>query len=183
MACRVSPIPCDDPVRYRRYLLALGVLLAGVACGPGGESEGRVDRSAVEHLVHQLAVAWETGDTTLLKGVLHESARLAYPRRRVDRATWVQELDSFSQTHTDTRIYVHQITVDGQDFAVEWQFATTDRGSGTRTVVSDAIIGRVQDGRIILWKEYLDGRVPILQREGQLHLEEGEEPFPWPLVR
>ena len=51
------------------------------------------------------------------------------------------------------------------------------------TVVSDAIIGRVHDGRIILWKEYLDGRVPVLQREGQLHLEEGHEPFPWPLVR
>ena len=90
----------------------------------------------------------------------------------------MQELDSFSQTHADTRVYIHQVTVDGQEFAVEWQFATTDRSSGTRTAVSDAIMGRVQDGKIILWKEYLDGRVPSLQREGQLELEEGEEPFP-----
>lgn len=137
----------------------------------------------MEHLVRQHASAWETGDTTLLMEVLHETARLAYARHRVDRATWVQELSSFSQTHTDTRIYIHQITVDAQDFAVEWQFATTDLSSGARTAVSDAIIGRVQDGKIILWKEYLDGRVPVLQREGQLHLEEGKEPFPWPSVR
>ena len=173
----------NDPVRSRHYLLALGLLVAGVSCGPDRESRGQVERIALEHLVHQHAAAWETGDTVLLKEILHENARLAYPRRRVDRATWLQELDAFSQAHTDTRVYIHQITVDGQDFAVEWQFATTERSSGTRTAVSDAIIGRVQDGKIILWKEYLDGRVPELQREGRLELEEGAEPFPWPAVR
>lgn len=134
----------------------------------------------VEGLVRRHAVAWETGDTALLREIIHPSARLAYPRHRVDRETWIDELSAFGQSNADTRIYIHEIIVDGRDFAVEWQFATTERGSGIRTAVSDAIIGRVQDGRIVLWKEYLDGRVLELQRDGRLGLEEGGEPYPWP---
>ena len=51
----------------------------------------------------------------------------------------------------------------------------------TGVVVSDAIIAKVQDGKFIVWKEYLDGRVKLLQATGELFEEEGEEPFPWPL--
>ena len=77
------------------------------------------------------------------------------------------------------------ITVDqdGNDVAVEWQFASTNKITGNRTAVSDAIIGRIQDGKIIVWKEYLDGRVSRMQAAGNLTLEEGEEPFPWPKKR
>jgi hypothetical protein len=48
-------------------------------------------------------------------------------------------------------------------------------------VVSDAIIGKVKDGKFVVWKEYLDGRVKGMQAEGTLELEEGMEPFPWPM--
>ena len=65
--------------------------------------------------------------------------------------------------------------------AVEWQFATTKVETGQRQVVSDAIIGKIKDGKFIVWKEYLDGRVKLLQATDELFLEEGEEPYPWPL--
>ena len=167
------------------------VLLCLAACEavpdqPGVESDrtgAEADRAAVEELIRRHALAWETGDTAVLAAIIHPEARLAYPRRRVDRATWIRELRDFSESHRDTRIYIHRITVENDDFAVEWQFATTDAETGDRTAVGDAIIGQVADGRIVLWKEYLDGRVPALQREGVLELEEGEEPFPWPLAR
>jgi len=92
------------------------------------------------------------------------------------------ELAQFHRQNDDTRVYVHRVIVDGADFAVEWQFAATDRATGARTAVGDAIIGAVRDGRIVLWKEYLDGRIFALQRDGTLLLDEGEEPFPWPRV-
>lgn len=139
-------------------------------------------RAQVEHLVHEHARAWMTGDTSLVRRILHPEALLAYPRRRVDRDTWVGELAAFHRQHEDTRVYVHRIIVDGDDFAVEWQFAATDRETGARTAVGDAIIGAVRDGTIVLWKEYLDGRIFALQRDGTLPLDEGEEPFPWPRV-
>jgi ketosteroid isomerase-like protein len=146
--------------------------------GPGGSDSPA--RAEVEALVRSHARAWETGDTALMRRIVHEDALLAYPRRRVDRDTWVRELAEFARAQERTRVYVHRTLVDGEDFAVEWQFATTERATGVRTAVSDAIIGRVEDGRIVLWKEYLDGRVLEGQRAGTLPLEEGGEPFPWP---
>jgi ketosteroid isomerase-like protein len=160
---------------FRSAPRSLALLLLAVACG-GPESSER----AVETLVRDHARAWMTGDTALVRSILHEDALLAYPRRRVDRNTWVAELAAFHEQNVDTRIYVHRIIVDGETFAVEWQFATTDRSTGERTAVGDAIIGEVRDGRISLWKEYLDGRIFALQRAGELPLDEGLEPFPWP---
>lgn len=164
----------------------VALLLVAVACGGpestgGSGSESRAEPAqAVEQLVREHARAWMTGDTALVRSILHEDALLAYPRRRVDRDTWVAELAAFHERNMDTRVYVHRIIVDGETFAVEWQFATTDRETGERTAVGDAIIGEVRDGRISLWKEYLDGRVFALQRSGALPLDEGLEPFPWP---
>lgn len=170
----------------RLFLLASALGLTAAVAGCGGpertERARSSDREVVEALVHDHARAWMTGDTTLMRRIVHEDALLAYPRRRVDRETWVRELAAFQEQNVDTRVYVHRIVVDGHTFAVEWQFATTDRASGDRTAVGDAIIGEVRDGRIVLWKEYLDGRLFALQRAGELPLDEGEEPFPWPRV-
>ena len=182
------------PVRRSRSApRSLALLLLAVGCGgpessggSGSESDGErseaqaASERAVEGLVRDHARAWMTGDTALLRSILHEEALLAYPRRRVDRDTWVAELAAFHEKNVDTRIYVHRIIVDGDTFAVEWQFATTDRATGERTAVGDAVIGEVRDGRIALWKEYLDGRLFALQRSGALPLDEGLEPFPWP---
>ncbi len=161
-------------VPHTRSLLWPGLLFILAACN---------DRGEVEHLVRQHATAWETGNPEIMAEIIHEDAVLAYPTRRLGKAEWLADLAEFSVTNTDTRIYIHEIVVDGRDFAVEWQFATTDRGSGARTAVSDAIMGRVQEGQIVLWKEYLDGRVAKLQEEGALQIEEGAEPFPWPLPK
>ena len=158
-------------------------VLAGSGCDRSLESLDRPQQRRVRELVDLHAQAWESGDTVLLARILHDKAEFAYPRRRVDRKTWAEELDAFSRTNRDTRIYVHQVVVQDSNFAVEWQFATTSTDTGVRTAVSDAIIGRIRDGRIVLWKEYLDGRVLELQLRGELPLEEGEAPYPWPLPR
>lgn len=160
-------------------VLLLALVLLG--CDASGRTAAP-DREEVEALVHDHARAWMTGDTALLRRTVHEDALFAYPRRRVDSETWIEELASFHEQNVDTRVYVHRVIVEDSTFAVEWQFATTERESGERTAVGDAIIGAVRDGRIVLWKEYLDGRLFALQRSGELPLDEGEEPFPWPLV-
>lgn len=173
-------INSGDPMSMTLRSLALPCAVFALACV--ARDSGRVEPDVVESLVRKHGLAWETGDTALLRAIIHPDARLAYPRRRVDRETWIDELSTFASTNADTKIYINEIIVDGRDFAVEWQFATTERTSGVRTAVGDAIIGRVRDGRIILWKEYLDGRVLELQREGLLGLDEGDEPHPWPRI-
>ena len=134
----------------------------------------------VRQMVEDHARAWETGDEELLDSLLHEETVFAYPGRRLNKEQTLEDLRFFRDAYTDTKVYVHTVVVDGNDIAVEWQFATTKKETGKREVVSDAIIGEIKDGRFIVWKEYLDGRVKGMQAEGTLELEEGQEPFPWP---
>lgn len=131
-------------------------------------------------LVYKHAKAWQTGDYGLLDLILHDDAVFAYPGRRMSKQETLKELADYSKSFNNTKIYINKVIIDGDDLAVEWQFASTNIKTGNRTAVSDAIIGKIKDGKIIVWKEYLDGRVSRMQSNGSLALEEGQEPFPWP---
>ena len=133
-----------------------------------------------EDIINKHAKAWETGDYKLLDSILHEDLVFAYPGRRLNKTEALKDFLDYNSSFKDTKIYINKIIIDGDDFAVEWQFASTNRKTGNRTAVSDAIIGKVKDGKIVIWKEYLDGRVSRMQIAGNLTLEEGAEPFPWP---
>ncbi len=139
------------------------------------------DDQKIEQMVRDHARAWETGDKELLDSLLHEDVVFAYPGRRLDKNETLEDLDYFASHFNDTKVYINKIIVDGEDIAVEWQFATTNIETGKRQVVSDAVIAEVNDGKFIVWKEYLDGRVKLLQESEQLYLEEGHEPYPWPM--
>ncbi|MBI2647245.1 nuclear transport factor 2 family protein [Candidatus Woesearchaeota archaeon] len=134
----------------------------------------------VNELVFKHAKAWETGDLKLLNSVLHEEVIFSYPGRRMNKQETLKDFIEYNKSFNNTKIYINKIIVNGEYLAVEWQFASTNIKTGNRTAVSDAIIGKVRNNKIIVWKEYLDGRVSRLQIAGNLSLEEGEEPFPWP---
>ena len=161
----------------KNFVLFL-LLAALTSCGTLSQKEN--NDKAIENIVNQHAKAWETGDYKLLDGILHENIVFAYPGRRLDKKETLQDFLDYNKSFKDTKIYINKIIVDGDDLAVEWQFASTNMKTGNRTAVSDAIIGKVKDGKIIVWKEYLDGRVSRMQVAGNLTLEEGAEPFPWP---
>lgn len=145
------------------------------------ELQRRANDAYITELVAKHASAWQTGDAALLEAVLHEEVVFAYPGRRLNKAQTIEDLEFFKNNYRDTKVYVHRIIIDGNNVAVEWQFATTKNETGKREVVSDAIIAHVKDGKFDVWKEYLDGRVKGMQAEGTLELEEGKEPFPWPM--
>ena len=138
------------------------------------------NKEIAKELVYMHANAWETGNLELLDSVLHKDVVFAYPGRRLNKDETLKDFLEYNKAFKDTKIYINKIIVNGDDLAVEWQFASTNIKTGNRTAVSDAIIGKIEDGKIIIWKEYLDGRVSRLQTAGNLSLEEGEEPFPWP---
>ena len=134
----------------------------------------------IVELVYKHAKAWEIGDYELFNSILHEDVVFAYPGRRMNKSETLKDFIDYNKSFKDTKIYINKIIINGEDLAVEWQFASTNIKTGNRTAVSDAIIGKIKDEKIIIWKEYLDGRVSRMQVSGELPLEEGEEPFPWP---
>jgi len=134
----------------------------------------------IKKLVLDMAAAWKNGDADLLNEILHDDVIFAYPGRRLNKVQTLDDLLYFRDNFKDTQVYINEIIVEGDKVAVEWQFATTNIETDERQVVSDGIIGKVKDGKIILWKEYLDGRIKNLQASGELTYEEGLEPYPWP---
>ncbi len=163
-----------------RRKLTLGVLLLLVIVAGVVALLCWHHRVQVERMVYDHARAWETGDEALLASLLHADSVFAYPGRRLTKEQTLEDLRYFRDHYTDTKVYVRRIVIEGDEVAVEWQFATTNE-KGQREVVSDAIIATLKDGKFLTWKEYLDGRVKGLQAEGRLELEEGQEPFPWPM--
>jgi ketosteroid isomerase-like protein len=162
---------------------AIGLLcfFASACSGlPTVKPRADAERAQVERLVRGWLLAWENGDRELLRSTLHPQILFAYPAIRTDYAGTLASFDEFHRDFTGTRVYVHQIQVDGNRFTAEYQFATTRKSSGRRQATGTIAIGEVQDGRLRLVKEYVDGRVSRMQEAGELPLDEGEEPFPWP---
>ena len=158
-----------------RLIIVLMLLILIIGCSNYN------NRNMIEQMVKDHAKAWETGDRELLDSLLHEDVVFAYPGRRLNKSQTLEDLGYFARHFNDTKVYIHKVVINENHVAVEWQFATTKIEDGKRQVVSDAIIGEVKDKKFIVWKEYLDGRVKLLQASGELFLEEGEEPYPWPL--
>jgi ketosteroid isomerase-like protein len=160
-------------------LLCTG-LLSACAGSVVRDGSGAMTVATVEQLVRNSLHAWETGDEQLLLSTVDPDLRFAFPGTRTDAAGALRVFRYWQQHYRDTRVYIHWILVDGERFAAEYQFATTEKASGTRTAAGTVAIGSVRNGRIVSLKEYVDGRVSRLQAAGELPLEEGQEPFPWP---
>jgi acetyl esterase len=166
-------------------------LLIGIACwcplavgdAPSTAEKRVIDppRELVERLVRDSLRSWETGDAELFLSTMHKDVTFAYPGERMGAAEALKVFNFWRENYEKTRIYIHQLIIDGPRFAAEYQYATTRKDSGKRSSVGTVATGLVRDGKLYVVKEYLDGRVSRMQEAGELPLEEGAEPFPWPL--
>ena len=81
----------------------------------------------------------------------------------------------------DWQIFDRQYIFDGEFYAVEWSYRATNVSNGFRQWESTLGIGRIKDGKCILWTEYFDDSVGELQEIGLMPLYDAKEPhFPWP---
>jgi limonene-1,2-epoxide hydrolase len=172
--------------RSRRFLAPftltlVALLIAGTATSAQAATD-KSTRASVERLVRDWLRAWEVNDQRLFRSIIHPKLMFAYPGKREDHAAAIASYAEFHQSFKDTRVYIHQILVDGNRFMVEYQFASTRKANSKRQAAGTIGIGEVRDGRLFIVKEYLDGRVSRMQEAGQLPIDEGAEPFPWPLV-
>ena len=159
--------------------LFLFCAVSAVACVSAGCNN---TSDEIEALVVASLESWESGDESVFLSTAHPDLLFAFPGERTDAAGALGVFRYWQANFEDTRVYVNWVLVDGDRFAAEYQFATTKISNGRRTAVGTVAIGRVQDGKIVLLKEYTDGRASRLQEAGDLPLDEGETPFPWPMT-
>ena len=81
----------------------------------------------------------------------------------------------------DWQIFKRHYVFDGEWFAVEWFYRATNVSDGFRQWESTLGIGRLKEGKMVLWTEYFDDSVGELQHIGLLPFYgENEAAFPWP---
>ena len=141
-------------------------------------------RAQYQQLMLNIAHIWADCDVDLMRRTLTADVDFSYPGRRligIDAA--LADLDGFCKVATDRSIYFPKdafyIDTRNGRIAAEVQFRVTQNGE--KQVVNDVWIATVRDGQISVIKEYLDGRVRLLQAEGKLTYGE-DAPFltPWP---
>ena len=134
----------------------------------------------VRSVVERFLKSWEGGDPAVFASLLHDDVEFAYPGDRLDKEELVAMFRAYQDEKQDIRIYLwDEFFVDGDRFALAYQFAATDRQTGKRQAVGTGVVGRMQAGKIVLFKEYYDEEVATLQYAGKLPLDEGQV-TPWP---
>jgi len=141
-------------------------------------------RAQYQQLMLNIAHIWADCDVDLMRRTLTADVDFSYPGRRligIDAA--LADLDGFCKVATDRSIYFPKdafyIDTRNGRIAAEVQFRVTQNGE--KQVVNDVWIATVRNGQISIIKEYLDGRVRLLQADGKLTYGE-DAPFltPWP---
>ncbi|MFO1452621.1 MAG: nuclear transport factor 2 family protein [Opitutaceae bacterium] len=159
-----------------RPVLLLWLLVLGAATAWSAAPS----RDEVLALIRQQAGSWESGDEAAFLASLHPDSVFAYPGKRLTRDGALVVFREWKRDFTDTRMKLHRVVIDGAQFSIEYTFATTRRSTGRRSAAGTVAVGEVRDGRLVVWKEYLDGRVSRQQAAGELPVDENAEPFPWP---
>ena len=124
--------------------------------------------------------AWETNDAPVFLNAFAVDAVFAYPGGRLGKDALEAMFGDLHKRKIDVKIYVGPFIVAGNEFAVHYQFACTDRITGKRQAVGTGVRGTLRNGRIVKYKEYWDASIPVEQMAGILPLDEGNPGLPAP---
>ena len=111
----------------------------------------------IRALVHAQASAWVAGDADAIAGAFSDPCEFIVPGMRL---THPHEIRRAAEDHRaqnkDVRVEVERIISEGDSAAVEWTWTDTNKKTGTKARVQDAIVLRVAGGKLTYWREYLD---------------------------
>jgi len=153
-------------------------LLAGAGFARGGEATP-MPRSDIVALVTATLQRWQENDAKGFVGAFADEAVWAFPGGTLTKDKFAAAFADLEARKRDIKIYVGDFVIQGNEFAVQYQFAATDKKTGRRWAVGTGVRGRVAGGKIAVLKEYWDEHIPVFQLAGQLPLDEGK-PFPAP---
>ena len=109
-------------------------------------------------LVHAQASAWVAGDAEAIAGAFSDPCEFIVPGMRLTHPHQIrQAVEDHRARYRDVRVEVERIISQGDSAAVEWTWTDTDEKTGATARVQDAIVLRVAEGKLIYWREYLDG--------------------------
>ena len=167
-------------MKTRKTIPLLPVLLLSGIFSFHSQSMAQVSKLEATNLVQEFLKCWESNDSQSFENAMHEDMTFAYPGDRLSKQEAVEMFKEFQTQKKDIKIYLwDQMILQNDRFATAYQFAATDIETGKRQAVGTGVTGKIKNGKIILFKEYYDEDVAIMQYENELPLDEGDV-SPWP---
>jgi ketosteroid isomerase-like protein len=155
-----------------RALLAAAILALAFASPMEGAAP--LPRAELVALVTKALKAWESRDAEAFMAAFSSDAIWAYPGGTLPREAFAGTFSGLLARKRDIKIYIGDFIVQGDEFAVQYQFAATDQATGKRWAVGTGVRGTIRNGRIAVFKEYWDEHIPVAQVANELPLDEGQ---------
>jgi|DewCreStandDraft_1066081.scaffolds.fasta_scaffold00179_86 steroid delta-isomerase-like uncharacterized protein len=126
------------------------------------------DTETPTQFIYRHAALWERGDLDAVLADYHHDALVIVPTGHVlkGREAIAASLADFFARFQDVELRPQKIMALGDELAVEWIFACTDRATGRRGRVRGAAFISLRDGKIARWREYWDTHTLMRQFEG-----------------
>ncbi len=138
------------------------------------------NRAELVEFITATLKAWETGDAPAFLSAFADDAVFAYPGGRLGKNALLAMFVDLQKRKSEVKIYVGPFIVAGNEFALRYQFACTDRITGKRQAVGTGVRGTLRNGQIVKYKEYWDAHIPVEQMAGTMPLDEGDAGLPAP---
>ena len=169
----------DGHPHYTDAHLADLIAFITAESAPASPGSARIEmREQLVASVRHVLACWEAGDSAGFLAAFADDAVFAYPGGRVGKSDLGALFADLQSRKRDVKVYVGPFVVAGNEFALRYQFACTDRVTGRRQAVGTGVRGTLRNGKIVKFKEYWDAHIAPEQAEGKLPLDEGDPLFP-----
>ncbi len=120
-------------------------------------SSSQISNKDIEQLVKRQAKAWENADSEAIIADFAENGEFIAPGTSLKGKTDIKKAaEDYFKEFTDTKVKITRVFSDGKEGAVEWTWSDKNKKTGNKSLIDDAIIFELKDGKIIYWREYFD---------------------------
>lgn len=118
-------------------------------------------KEQITQMVIRQARAWENQDAQAIADDFANSAVFIAASFEFQGKSRIKQaaLDYFKGFH-NTVVEIKRIIVDGNEGAVEWTWRDQNRKSGKEGYAEDAIIFKLENDKIVYWREYIEKKDP-----------------------
>jgi uncharacterized protein (TIGR02246 family) len=111
----------------------------------------------IQAIIEQSREAWVRGDADAIAALFSPNGEFIVPGNRwVGREAIRQIAADFFASHSDVKIEIKRIMIEGNQAFVEWSWEDREKTTGRLNQADDAIVLDFQADRISRWREYFD---------------------------
>ncbi len=120
-------------------------------------SESQISNKDIQQLVERQGLAWENADSEAIIADFAENGVFIAPGTTIKGKKDIKKAaEDYFKQFTDTKVKITRVFSDGKEGAVEWTWSDKNKKTGEKSLIDDAIIFEIEDGKIVYWREYFD---------------------------